>query len=143
MTKVIVKIQKLAMMLTLFMLVLQPIAAFAKEEDGKGGLVDDSLRDMSVVLGVGAAGAVLGLSTLSFVDVPSQHMKNIAVGGAIGIVVGVAIVIFSQASKTSITNIKNDLPISPEKFASLSKKDFLETKIRPDQNDTLRILLPF
>lgn len=94
-------------------------------------IMDDSVRDISVVLGIGVVGAVLGLSTLSFVDSPSKHLKNIAVGGAIGIVVGVGVVIFSQATKstTAIAVGQAELPMNAEKFATLSRQEFSEDKI--------------
>jgi hypothetical protein len=44
-----------------------------------------------------AGGAILGLSTLSFVDEPGDHLKNILFGGAIGLIIGVAVVAYSQA----------------------------------------------
>lgn len=130
---------------TLILLVIQPTATLAKDE-APNGLVDDSIRDMSIVFGTGLAGAVLGLSTLSFVDEPSKHTKNIAVGGAIGIVIGVAAVVFYQASKTTISQEQQALPLSAEQFASISKKEFQEShreKTLPNQNEALRILLPF
>jgi hypothetical protein len=52
------------------------------------------------VVGGGLAGAVLGLSTLSFVDEPKDHTRNIIVGASLGIIFGVGYVAFSQASKT-------------------------------------------
>jgi hypothetical protein len=65
------------------------------------GLIDDSIRDITIVISSGVVGAVLGLSTLSFVDKPSEHLKNVAIGGAVGIVIGVGAVIFNQASRSS------------------------------------------
>ena len=53
-----------------------------------------------IVMGGGLAGAVLGLSTLSFVDKPNKHTKNILVGASLGIIAGVAVVIFNQANKS-------------------------------------------
>ena len=138
-------VRQIMIFVTLILLVIQPTATLAKDE-APNGLVDDSIRDMSIVFGTGLAGAVLGLSTLSFVDEPSKHTKNIAVGGAIGIVIGVAAVVFYQASKTTISETQQKLPLSAEQFASISKKEFQEAhheKILPNQNEALRILLPF
>lgn len=105
--------------------------AFAVEESS--GIIDDSVRDISIVLGAGAAGAVLGLSTLSFVDHPSEHMKNIAIGGAIGIVFGVAAVIFSQATKTTLSyappHTPSEVPMNAAKLETLARQDFTQTKI--------------
>ena len=58
------------------------------------------MRDAMTVVAMGAAGAILGLSTLSFVEEPKEHLKNIVVGGAIGIILGVGIVAWGQASKS-------------------------------------------
>ncbi len=103
--------------------ILNPI--YAAEE--AGSFVDDSLRDMTIVLGTGAAGAVLGLSTLSFVEEPSKHMKNIAVGGALGIVVGVAVVVFSQATRSnqfSMQQVEDNRPIQLAKYSDKTIESF-------------------
>jgi hypothetical protein len=94
-------------------------------------IVDDSLRDISMVLGIGAVGAILGLSTLSFVDNPSSHLKNVAVGGAIGIVIGVGVVVFSQATRsTSAIGMKSvEIPMNPAQFANLTRQEFSEVRI--------------
>jgi hypothetical protein len=63
-------------------------------------IVDESINDISTVMALGAGGAVLGLSTLSFVDEPKDHLKNIVVGGSIGIIVGVGVVAWRQATKS-------------------------------------------
>lgn len=68
----------------------------------KGVGVEDSIQDLSIVLASGLAGGILGLSTLSFVDQPSKHLKNITMGTAIGVILGVGVVVFSQASKNAI-----------------------------------------
>lgn len=71
---------------------------YAQEE--KFAIIDESLQDLNVVVGAGVAGAVLGLSTLSFVEKPADHLKNVIVGGALGVIIGVAVVSVSQASKS-------------------------------------------
>lgn len=101
---------------------------FSAEEQGSG-VIDDSIRDMSIVLGSGAVGAVLGLSTLSFVSSPSQHWKNVAVGGAIGIVFGVAAVVFNQANRSSSVMVQTEIPLNADKFAALSRQEFLSQKV--------------
>lgn len=70
---------------------------FAQNDDP---LLDTSMRDALTVVAMGTVGAVLGLSTLSFVEEPKEHLKNIVVGGAIGIIIGVGIVAWGQASKS-------------------------------------------
>jgi len=120
--------------LIILTLITMPIAYSA--EDQGSGLIDDSLRDMSVVLGSGAAGAILGLSTLSFAETPSTKWKNVAIGGAIGIVIGVGVVIFSQATRSASAISKNEIPLNSEKFASLNRLEFTQEKIAKDYLQT-------
>jgi hypothetical protein len=108
----------------------QSALSMEQGRDDSSGFVDDSLKDISIVLGTCAAGAVLGLSTLSFVNEPSEHLKNIAVGGAIGIVVGVGIVVFSQATRTSsVIGAQMEIPVSPDKFETITRHEFSDYKI--------------
>ena len=61
---------------------------------------DDSIKDITIIAGIAGGGALLGLSTLSFVEEPSEHLNNVVVGGAIGIIIGVAVVAYGQANKS-------------------------------------------
>ena len=70
------------------------------QEGASTGVLGDSLRDLYTVAGVGVAGSILGLSTLSFVDEPGENLKNIVTGGAIGIILGVGIVAWKHASRS-------------------------------------------
>lgn len=63
-------------------------------------LVAGTKSDLLVVISGGLAGAILGLSTLSFVDEPKEHTRNIIVGASLGIIAGVGYVAYSQASKS-------------------------------------------
>ena len=77
-----------------------PVNVALSQEGQAGTFADESVRDITTVVAIGAAGAVLGLSTLSFVEEPKDHLKNIVVGGAIGIIVGVGIVAYGAANKS-------------------------------------------
>ncbi|MBC76431.1 MAG: hypothetical protein CME64_10490 [Halobacteriovoraceae bacterium] len=74
--------------------------ALAQSAGDVDELVTESKNDLLVVVGGGLAGAILGLSTLSFVDEPKDHTKNILVGASLGIIAGVGYVAFSQANKS-------------------------------------------
>ena len=74
------------------------IPAYAQEEDD---IVKSTQQDIMLVGVAGAAGAVLGLSTLSFVDKPSQHLSNIWTGAALGIIGGVIFVAYNSAQRGS------------------------------------------
>ena len=78
----------------------QNLFAQAGSEGDLDDLVSDTKTDLLVVVGGGLAGAVLGLSTLSFVEEPKDHTRNILVGASLGIIAGVGFVAFSQATKT-------------------------------------------
>ncbi len=119
-----------AYFLIIMTLLVMPIAYSA--EDQSLGIMDDSLRDISIVLGSGAAGAILGLSTLSFADNPSTKWKNVAIGGAIGIVVGVGVVIFSQATKSVSGIVSSEVPLNSEKLESLNRLEFTQERIAKD-----------
>ena len=87
----------IALLLVQFTIVTQN--SFAQDEN-LDALVNDTKNDLMLVVGGGLAGAILGLSTLSFVDEPKDHTRNIVVGASIGIIVGVGVVAFSQATKS-------------------------------------------
>lgn len=126
----------LVLSLTLVTLSLaNPVMAATADEATTSGLVDDSIRDMTIVLGSGAVGAILGLSTLSFVEHPSDHWKNVAIGGAIGVVIGVGAVIFNAASRTTTMAVglnEGHVPMNPEKLVTLSRHDFMNFRIAKD-----------
>lgn len=64
-------------------------------------IVKNTQEDIMIVAAAGAAGAVLGLSTLSFVDKPSNHLSNIWTGAALGVIAGVIFVAYNSAQKGS------------------------------------------
>jgi len=73
-------------------------ASLAQAQDD---LIKSTQNDIMMVAGAGAAGAILGLSTLSFVDQPSKHLSNIWTGAAIGVIAGVIFVAYNSAQKNS------------------------------------------
>ncbi len=62
-------------------------------------VVASTKNDLMVVGAAGVGGAVLGLSTLSFVDEPSKKLSNIWMGASLGIIAGVIIVAVGYAQK--------------------------------------------
>jgi hypothetical protein len=99
----IFKIVKFSVFVTAFVIksfILFDSSSILAQEGGSTGILSDSLSDLYTVAGVGTAGAVLGLSTLSFVDKPGENFKNIVTGGAMGIIIGVGIVAWSHATRS-------------------------------------------
>lgn len=56
-------------------------------------------RQLATIVFMGLGGAVLGLSTLSFYGRPQDHLSNIAIGFAVGVIAGTVVVTYSTASK--------------------------------------------
>ena len=71
-------------------------SSYAQDQDD---FIQNTRNDIMLVAGAGAAGAILGLSTLSFYDKPSVNVSNIWTGAAIGIALGVVYVAYNSAQK--------------------------------------------
>ena len=84
--------------LLLFTLLTYSSFGYAQQNE-MDEFAEESLKDASLVAWTGLGGAILGLSTLSFVEDPGDHLKNIYVGAAIGVVLGVGLVAYLQANK--------------------------------------------
>jgi len=76
-----------------------PHQAYAQDAQSEKSFADEGMDDLMVVLGIGAGGALLGLSTLSFVKEPKEHTDKIITGAAVGIIIGVIVVAVGQADK--------------------------------------------
>jgi hypothetical protein len=56
-------------------------------------------RQAAIIIFAGLGGAVLGLSTLSFYGRPQDKLSNIAIGAAVGIIVGTIYVTYKAATQ--------------------------------------------
>ena len=81
-------------------------ATYAQKSLGNKELIDSSITDLIIVGGTGSMGAILGLSTLSFVDEPSEHLKNVYMGASIGIIIGVSFVAYQTANREQENLVK-------------------------------------
>ena len=86
-------------LLSLSLLTTAVNPAFAQESEDD--IIKNTQNDIMLVAVAGAGGAVLGLSTLSFVEKPSKHVSNIWTGAALGIIAGVIFVAYNSAQKGS------------------------------------------
>ncbi len=86
-------------LLSLSLLATAVNPAFAQESEDD--IIKNTQNDIMIVAAAGAGGAVLGLSTLSFVEKPSKHVSNIWTGAALGIIAGVIFVAYNSAQKGS------------------------------------------
>ena len=98
---------------------------FSQTAKEAGDLGDNSLRDLIIVGGTGSMGAILGLSTLSFVEEPSEHLKNVYMGASLGVILGVSFVAYQTANReqenlVKIRRLKNQLTPEFKTAARLS-----------------------
>jgi hypothetical protein len=56
-------------------------------------------KQISTIVFSGVAGAILGLSTLSFYGRPQERLSNIAVGAAVGIIIGAMYTTYRAAAE--------------------------------------------
>lgn len=81
-----------------FIIMSQLVVSSAHATDD---FIKSTQNDILIVGGAGVGGAILGLSTLSFVDEPGKHLPNIWTGAALGVIAGVIFVAFNSAQKNS------------------------------------------
>ena len=115
--------KKLTILFSALSLFFVSTPAFSQAEAGGGGestYFEDSFRDVSIVGATAVGGAILGLSTLSFVETPGDHLKNIVVGAAVGIILGVGLVAYMAATKNKDAIEEASLYIQPNKDAQFA-----------------------
>ena len=96
----------------------------------------DPLKDATTVAAITLGGAILGLSTLSFTSEPKEHIKNVLVGGALGLIIGVGIVAFNQATKTKDNFVLNEIP--SKEFSTQERLSAMNlTSMTPPQINSL------
>ncbi len=95
------------MILSLALLNLKPLFA---QKSSMPTLFESSAKDSLIIIGSSGVGAILGLSTLSFVEEPSDHFRSILVGASLGIIVGVIVVAYNQANRSRMDYYENALP---------------------------------
>ncbi len=111
------------------LLLLSVFSGFTSLAHAQGGgalqkdILDDSMTDIYIVTGTTLTGGLLGLSTLSFVPDSSAHLKNIVVGGSLGVILGVAIVAWRQAYKSKDYYYQNAaaVPVAADSLAAVRR----------------------
>ncbi len=95
-------------------LILFSIPGFADDDTFMEKTINKTKRDFFTIGGLGLGGAALGLSTLAFMDDPKANLQNVAIGGAVGIILGVGIVAISHAAEGNMYYESNKL--DPKEF---------------------------
>ena len=86
--------------LLIFCLLIPPHTLMAQDKEPDNGLVKKygPRRQISTIVYLGLAGAVLGLSTLSFYGRPQDHLTNIPIGFGVGVVIGTIYMTYQAAT---------------------------------------------
>lgn len=82
-----------------FSIVFATPAAFAARQKENEISASRNKKSLQIIVFSGIAGAILGLSTLSFYGRPQDRLNNIAVGAAVGIITGTIYSTFKQATE--------------------------------------------
>lgn len=81
------------------MLVVFLVSSQGFAQDNQSATKIGPKKQLTMIFLSGLGGAVLGLSTLSFHGRPQDHLGNIAIGFAIGVVFGTIYVTYNTATK--------------------------------------------
>lgn len=100
-----------------------PSKSFGQTPEASSSASSGPRKQLATIVFAGLAGAVLGLSTLSFYGRPQDKLSNIAVGFAIGIIVGTAYTTYKQATRPyTATEFESQM-----QFAELDKWEQMNT----------------
>lgn len=91
----------------------------AEAQTSTSGTTNGIRRGVAIVMFAGLAGAVLGVSTLSFYGEPQEHINNIWTGLALGALAGGAYVV-SQSQKATMKT-EQQRPTNPYQVARVSR----------------------
>lgn len=129
-------VRKIFLFSFLLFSIFQKGELLAQEDNSK--LMEDTKTDFLIVVGGGAAGGILGLSTLSFVDKPSRHTRNVLVGAALGIVAGVAVVVYNRANETSQSVYESSSSFNTNERSLWHEREFF-SHVSKDQDLSLTL----
>jgi hypothetical protein len=98
----------------------------------------DPRANLSTIFYTGVGGAVLGLSTLSFYGRPQDHLPNIAIGFAVGIIFGAGYVTLQAANRHApaaagyVPATESEMALSSSRARSASSRE-LASALTPAQ----------
>jgi hypothetical protein len=110
-------------------LIAEPAMAQNRPPTNQSRTSNKTKQQLQTIVFAGLAGAILGLSTLSFYGRPQDKLSNIAVGFAFGIITGTVVATYQAAvsSKEYRGNVSDSE--TWQRLANLSVP--LETRARP------------
>jgi hypothetical protein len=97
-----------------------PAGAQGRSKEGES-LTRGPRRHVSTIVFSGIAGAILGLSTLSFYGRPQDRLSNIAVGFAVGVIIGAGFTTYKAATQPRDFYNYDPRRLEPEGWAGLER----------------------
>ena len=95
----VIKISFLQILLVMFCFQSTQAYAQARNMNPNKQITSGPKKQLATIIFSGLAGAILGLSTLSFYGRPQDKLPNIAVGAAIGIIAGTVYTTYKAATE--------------------------------------------
>lgn len=112
--------------------------ALAQEEAEQATAIEryGPRRQISTIVYMGLAGAVLGLSTLSFYGRPQDHLTNIPIGFGVGVIFGTVYMTYQAATNPDEFYRETQYRYKPQFHHSIPdgfsvSKLYLQSKIPP------------
>lgn len=124
------KVMACVLCLSLVMVSSSALAQGAKRSKGSEVSQRGPRRQITTIVMAGLAGAILGLSTLSFYGRPQDYLSNIAVGFAAGVITGTVYTTFQAATNPQDFYNQKDF-LDQRNFAAL---DGLTRRVPPELN---------
>lgn len=93
------------LLLTMAVAVVAPAQSWAQANSSAAGAFEEKAeltgtrKQLATIVFAGLAGAILGLSTLSFYGRPQDHLSNIAIGFALGVIGGATYTTYKAATQ--------------------------------------------
>lgn len=98
-------------------------AAQNGEKENQVTTTNSARRNIQTIVFAGLAGAVLGLSTLSFYGRPQDHLQNVPGGAAVGIIIGATYTTYKAAVEPKEFYSFHDLTPETWRLASFDSRD--------------------
>lgn len=123
-------VQRLRPILLTFLMLLSSVGPSGHAQNQTTSSTQGPRRQLATIVFAGLAGAVLGLSTLSFYGRPQDKLPNIGIGLGVGIIVGTVYTTYKAATKPREFYGSSDYKWSSDWEAStLDRESFESSKL--------------
>jgi hypothetical protein len=102
-----------------FALVVPQTFAAARNQKENEMVIAGPRRHLSKIVLAGVAGAILGLSTLSFYGRPQERLSYIPVGFAVGVIAGTVFTTYKAATEPKDFYGFDHRPVTPETWSHM------------------------